>query len=154
MYITKNILTMLPCRNFLDLICVSVALPRSKSTPGLVESSGKTTLETMPMSRHYTLPAGLISDPNAVRKGSHSEMRSLTPEDDDGCSNSEQNGGSHHSGSGNVHTDTSASMTIKLNQQQWEVEHRLAEIEMQICGSDSAGSCSDEKSIGNKESVI
>ena len=44
-------------------------------------------------------------------------------------------------------------MSIKLNQQQWEVEHRLAEIEMHICGSDSVGSqCSDEKS--NKESVI
>ncbi|XP_046622827.1 probable basic-leucine zipper transcription factor Q [Neodiprion virginianus] len=28
-----------------------------------------------------------------------------------------------------------AAMSVKLNQQQWEVEHRLAEIEMQICGA-------------------
>ena len=47
-------------------------------------------------------------------------------------------------------------MSLKLNQQQWEVDHRLAEIEMQICGSgDSNGSGSDDRSVvGNKESVI
>ncbi len=45
-----------------------------------------------------------------------------------------------------------ASMSAKLNQQKTEVEHRLAEIEMHICGSDS-GSCEEEK-VGNKESVI
>ena len=45
-----------------------------------------------------------------------------------------------------------ATMSQKLNQQQSEVEHRLAEIEMHICGSDS-GSCEEER-VGNKESVI
>ncbi|EZA53541.1 Cyclic nucleotide-gated cation channel alpha-3 [Ooceraea biroi] len=33
-----------------------------------------------------------------------------------------------------------AAMSVKLNQQQWEVEHRLAEIEMQICGASSTSS--------------
>ena len=49
-----------------------------------------------------------------------------------------------------------AAMTQKLNHQQWQVDHRLSEIEMQICGSDSAGSGSDERSgvVPNKESVI
>jgi hypothetical protein len=44
-----------------------------------------------------------------------------------------------------------ATMSIKLNQQQWEVEQRLSEIEMHICGSDSIGSGG---SGDNKESVI
>ena len=47
-----------------------------------------------------------------------------------------------------------ASMSLKLNQQQWDVENRLAEIEMHICGSESAGSGSEDRSMGNKESVI
>ena len=51
-----------------------------------------------------------------------------------------------------------AAMTQKLNHQQWEVDHRLSEIEMQICGSDSAasGSGSDDRGgvVPNKESVI
>ena len=41
-------------------------------------------------------------------------------------------------------------MSVKLSQQQWEVENRLAEIEMHFCGSDS---CSGSE-VGNKESVI
>ncbi|CAH1782420.1 unnamed protein product [Owenia fusiformis] len=50
-------------------------------------------------------------------------------------------------------------MSIKLNQQQWEVEHRLAEIEMHICGSDSLSNGEDENSNSkmepvNKESII
>ncbi|XP_064639641.1 cGMP-gated cation channel alpha-1-like isoform X2 [Lineus longissimus] len=44
-----------------------------------------------------------------------------------------------------------ATMSIKLNQSQWEVEQRLSEIEMHICGSDSIGSGG---SGDNKESVI
>ena len=49
-----------------------------------------------------------------------------------------------------------AAMSLKLNHQQWEVDHRLSEIEMQICGSDSAGSGSDDRGsiVPNKESVI
>ncbi|CAG2168063.1 unnamed protein product [Oppiella nova] len=33
-----------------------------------------------------------------------------------------------------------ATMTIKLSQQQWEVENRLAEIELQICSANASGS--------------
>lgn len=50
-----------------------------------------------------------------------------------------------------------ATMSMKLNQQQWEVEHRLAEIEMHICGSDSvdsSGSPEGERPNVNKESII
>ena len=47
-----------------------------------------------------------------------------------------------------------ASMTYKLNQQQWEVEHRLSEIEMHICGSDSVDSEEKNSLQGNKESII
>ncbi|XP_020288866.1 potassium/sodium hyperpolarization-activated cyclic nucleotide-gated channel 1-like [Pseudomyrmex gracilis] len=36
-----------------------------------------------------------------------------------------------------------AAMSVKLSQQQWEVEHRLAEIEMQICGGSSTSSVED-----------
>jgi hypothetical protein len=46
-----------------------------------------------------------------------------------------------------------ASLSMKLSQQQWEVEHRLAEIEMQICGASSADS-SAEDNERNKESII
>ncbi|CAH0391012.1 unnamed protein product [Bemisia tabaci] len=44
-----------------------------------------------------------------------------------------------------------ATLNEKLNQQQWEVEHRLAEIEMQICGASSADSSGEEN---NRESII
>lgn len=45
-----------------------------------------------------------------------------------------------------------ATLNLKLSQQQWEVEHRLAEIEMHICGASSAASSADEER--NKESAI
>ncbi|KAK3095216.1 hypothetical protein FSP39_011650 [Pinctada imbricata] len=40
-------------------IPIEKALARSKSTPGLVESSGKVPLDAMLIQRHHTLPAGL-----------------------------------------------------------------------------------------------
>jgi len=46
-----------------------------------------------------------------------------------------------------------ATLNMKLSQQQWEVENRLAEIEMQICGASSADS-SAEDNERNKESII
>ncbi|XP_011502847.1 PREDICTED: cyclic nucleotide-gated cation channel-like isoform X2 [Ceratosolen solmsi marchali] len=45
-----------------------------------------------------------------------------------------------------------ASMSLKLNQKQSEVEHRLAEIEMQICGASSSSSVEDNER--NRESII
>ncbi|KAG8229671.1 hypothetical protein J437_LFUL010003 [Ladona fulva] len=49
-----------------------------------------------------------------------------------------------------------ASLSVKLSQQQWDVEHRLAEIEMQICGGSSAGSTTntDDNNERNRESII
>ncbi|XP_043480094.1 cyclic nucleotide-gated cation channel alpha-3 isoform X2 [Leptopilina heterotoma] len=44
-----------------------------------------------------------------------------------------------------------AAMSVKLNQQQWEVENRLKEIEMQIGGASSTSSVEDER---NRESII
>lgn len=46
-----------------------------------------------------------------------------------------------------------AAMSAKLNQQQWEVENRLAEIEMQICGASSSSSLEDNNER-NRESII
>ncbi|XP_055606923.1 cyclic nucleotide-gated cation channel alpha-3 [Uranotaenia lowii] len=51
------------------------------------------------------------------------------------------------------------SLNAKLAQQQWEVEHRLAEIEMQICGASSASSQSSQENETedlerNRESII
>lgn len=45
-----------------------------------------------------------------------------------------------------------ASMSVKLNQQQWEVENRLAAIEMEICGASSTSSIEDNER--NRESII
>uniref|UniRef100_A0A182M6F8 Uncharacterized protein n=1 Tax=Anopheles culicifacies TaxID=139723 RepID=A0A182M6F8_9DIPT len=59
-----------------------------------------------------------------------------------------------------LHTVESENFTLnaKLAQQQWEVEHRLAEIEMQICGASSASSVSQENETEdlerNRESII
>nr|XP_023026696.1 uncharacterized protein LOC111514678 [Leptinotarsa decemlineata] len=47
-----------------------------------------------------------------------------------------------------------AAMSVKLSQQQWELEHRLAEIEMQICGSRSSSSLAEEENERNRESII
>jgi hypothetical protein len=49
---------------FLSLI--SVDLKRSKSTPGLVESSGKIPMQTRSITRHHTLPAGLPTHRSSI----------------------------------------------------------------------------------------
>lgn len=50
------------CQTFIlvSLCASSVAMARSRSTPGLVESTGKTPLDAMIIQRHHTLPVGLI----------------------------------------------------------------------------------------------
>lgn len=50
-----------------------------------------------------------------------------------------------------VETENQA-MSVKLNQQQWEIENRLAEIEMKICGASSTSSLEDNER--NRESII
>ncbi|KAG7161251.1 Cyclic nucleotide-gated cation channel alpha-3-like [Homarus americanus] len=46
-----------------------------------------------------------------------------------------------------------ATMTMKLTQQQWEVEHRLHEIELQLCPNSSNTSSADDNER-NRESII
>ncbi|XP_050702890.1 cyclic nucleotide-gated channel rod photoreceptor subunit alpha-like isoform X2 [Eriocheir sinensis] len=46
-----------------------------------------------------------------------------------------------------------ASMTLRLSQQQWQVEHRLHEIELQLCPNSSTASSGDD-SERNRESII
>ena len=46
-----------------------------------------------------------------------------------------------------------ATMSMKLSQQQWEVEHRLHEIELQLCGNSSNASSNDDIER-NRESII
>jgi len=45
-------------------------------------------------------------------------------------------------------------MSLKLNHQQWEVENRLQEIELQLCGTASSAASSTEDNERNKESII
>lgn len=59
------------------------AMPRSKSTPGMVESQGKVPLEAMFMTRHHTLPAGLpiqkVSPETQTLYGEESESNNVGP---------------------------------------------------------------------------
>lgn len=51
-----------------------------------------------------------------------------------------------------------STLNTKLSQQQWDLEHRLAEIEMQICGASSESSLNEENEAEelerNRESII
>jgi len=47
-----------------------------------------------------------------------------------------------------------AFLSTKLNRQQWEVENRLAEIEMQICGAASPADSTTDDNERNYESAI
>lgn len=59
-----------------------------------------------------------------------------------------------------LHTVEAENVTLssKLTQQQWELENRLAEIEMQLCGASSASSIDQEHEAEdverNRESII
>lgn len=59
-----------------------------------------------------------------------------------------------------LHTVEAENVTLnsKLTQQQWELENRLAEIEMQLCGASSASSVDQEHEAEdverNRESII
>lgn len=46
------------------------------------------------------------------------------------------------------------SLSAKLSRQQWEVENRLAEIEMQICGAGSPADSATDDNERNFESAI
>ncbi|XP_037925694.1 cyclic nucleotide-gated cation channel alpha-3 isoform X2 [Hermetia illucens] len=186
-----------------------VAMGRCQSTPGLVESGGRTTLEDMwlppvspavcnqssqsqaasPKSQHTT-----IEHPRAV-----DSTRSISPSthssDDRPRSRTASFHSRHHSqtvrsgesilhfGSGDggatpllgshealedeikrlrarLHTVEAENQALntKLSQQQWNLENRLAEIEMQIRGPSSASSMDPENETEelerNRESII
>lgn len=59
-----------------------------------------------------------------------------------------------------LHTVEAENMALnsKLSQQQWDLENRLAEIEMQICGASSESSINEENEAEelerNRESII
>ncbi|CAO1421312.1 unnamed protein product [Diamesa serratosioi] len=196
-----------------------VAMGRCQSTPGLVETKERTTVEEMWISplplpsaapsfvtQHTHLPYSPKSthrrDSNTDRTRITDSPGSMSPSvhSSDGHSRSRiashtsrpqstcpsrhvglvgdsmthlESGatpllGSHEALEGEVkrlrerlHTVESEnfSLNAKLAQQQWEVEHRLAEIEMQICGASSGGSCSSqenepEDTERNRESII
>uniref|UniRef100_A0AAG5DDK6 Cyclic nucleotide-binding domain-containing protein n=1 Tax=Anopheles atroparvus TaxID=41427 RepID=A0AAG5DDK6_ANOAO len=196
-----------------------VAMGRCQSTPGLVETKGRTTIEDMwispttvvtsagsMMAPSYPPPSSSrIASPRSHR-GEVSSSRqpqspgSLSPSvhsseerprsrtashlarpQSQPCrtgppcgslTHIESSGatpllGSHEALEGEIkrlrerlHTVESENFTLnaKLAQQQWEVEHRLAEIEMQICGASSASSVSQENETEdlerNRESII
>ncbi|XP_050073755.1 cyclic nucleotide-gated cation channel alpha-3 isoform X7 [Anopheles maculipalpis] len=196
-----------------------VAMGRCQSTPGLVETKGRTTIEDMwispttaitsagsMMAPSYPPPAGSrITSPRSHRgdvcssrqpqspgsispsvHSSEERPRSRTashlarPQSQPcrtgppcgSLTHIESSGatpllGSHEALEGEIkrlrerlHTVESENFTLnaKLAQQQWEVEHRLAEIEMQICGASSASSVSQENETEdlerNRESII
>ncbi|EAT37837.1 AAEL010216-PA [Aedes aegypti] len=196
-----------------------VAMGRCQSTPGLVETRGRTTIEDMwispttaitsasSMVPTYPTAAGsrmtsprsrrgdLMSNrqpqsPGSVSPSVHSSEErprsqttshqtsrpqsqpSRTGPPCDSLTHIESSGatpllGSHEALEGEIkrlrerlHTVESENFTLnaKLAQQQWEVEHRLAEIEMQICGASSASSMSQENETEdlerNRESII
>ncbi|BFZ06057.1 hypothetical protein BsWGS_09096 [Bradybaena similaris] len=55
-----------------------VSMSRSKSTPGLVESTGKAPLESMVLLRHQTLPAGVINKDSGGTSRDEHEPSALT----------------------------------------------------------------------------
>ncbi|XP_055839287.1 potassium/sodium hyperpolarization-activated cyclic nucleotide-gated channel 1 isoform X2 [Episyrphus balteatus] len=196
----------------------SVAMGRCQSTPGLVESEGRTTLEDMwlppgPSSVAYTQPlvysrapsprltqtvterlARTSDSPGSMSPSVHSSddrprsratshqsrpqsQPSRTGHICGSISHIECYGGagggatpllgSHEALEDEIkrlrerlHTVESENQALntKLSQQQWDLENRLAEIEMQICGASSTSSLDPENETEelerNRESII
>ncbi|VEN45137.1 unnamed protein product, partial [Callosobruchus maculatus] len=136
----------------------AAAMGRSQSTPGLVESRGRITLEDMWVPPY---PPAILMQPQSLQpqsllqQGPPPPSAAVTP-DSPGtmlqCDSMTQlmSGvttpilGSHDVLESEIkrlrerlHTveAENAAMSVKLHQQQWELEHRLAEIELQICRS-------------------
>ncbi|KAL0123355.1 hypothetical protein PUN28_005706 [Cardiocondyla obscurior] len=196
-----------------------VAMGRCQSTPGLVESRGRVSLEDMwisPIDLKSTHPystaaslfspspspvtsramTGTVADANNVPRGTESPMSGASsgPSSEDQTARAPPSAATQAStGRQSTHSGMTcnsmtqlvsegttplfgtheallaeiqrlrerlkcletenATMSIKLNQQQWEVEHRLAEIEMQICGASSTSSVEDNNER-NRESII
>ncbi|XP_064077012.1 cyclic nucleotide-gated cation channel alpha-3 isoform X1 [Vanessa tameamea] len=157
-----------------------VAMGRCQSTPGLVETSGRVPIEEMHLPPASIPPPFHSSHPPSYRdqlySSSVSPLRVASPVAS--CASSARSsaagGGSVAAGSAprvvldshealeceikrlrerlyTVETENAA-MSAKLSQQQWEVDQRLQEIEMQICGGSSLSS--QEENERNRESII
>ncbi|XP_047039222.1 cyclic nucleotide-gated cation channel alpha-3-like [Helicoverpa zea] len=155
-----------------------VAMGRCQSTPGLVETSGRVPIEDMNLPPAPALPPPHPSHPPSYRdqlySSSVSPLRVASPVAS--CASSARSSGA---GGGSVATaprvlldshdaleceikrlrerlytveTENAAMSAKLSQQQWEVDQRLQEIEMQICGGSSVSSL--EENERNRESII
>ncbi|XP_026323728.1 cyclic nucleotide-gated cation channel alpha-3 isoform X1 [Hyposmocoma kahamanoa] len=157
-----------------------VAMGRCQSTPGLVETSGRVPIEEMQLPP-APVPPMHPSHPPSYRdqlySSSVSPLRVASPVASLASSvrSSAAGGGSVAAGSlaprglldshevleceikrlrerlYTVETENAA-MSAKLSQQQWEVDQRLQEIEMQICGGSSLSSQEDNER--NRESII
>ncbi|CAH0406006.1 unnamed protein product [Chilo suppressalis] len=157
-----------------------VAMGRCQSTPGLVETSGRIPIEDMQLPPTSTVPPMHPSHPPSYRdqlySSSVSPLRVASPVASLASSvrSSAAGGGSVAAGMAprvlldshevleceikrlrerlyTVETENAA-MSAKLSQQQWEVDQRLQEIEMQICGGSSLSS--QEENERNRESII
>ncbi|KAG5322041.1 PREDICTED: cyclic nucleotide-gated cation channel alpha-3 isoform X2 [Acromyrmex echinatior] len=197
-----------------------VAMGRCQSTPGLVESRGRVSLEDMwispidlkshaystaaslfspspsPVTPRAMPGTGVLADTNNVPRGAESPISGASsgPSSEDQTARAPPSAATQAStGRQSTHSGMTcnsmtqlvsegttplfgtheallaeiqrlrerlkcletenAAMSVKLNQQQWEVEHRLAEIEMQICGASSTSSVEDNNER-NRESII
>ncbi|XP_038208957.1 cyclic nucleotide-gated cation channel alpha-3 isoform X6 [Zerene cesonia] len=158
-----------------------VAMARCQSTPGLLESIGQVSIVDMQLPRPSMILPMHSSHPPSFRdqvySSSVSPLRVASPVVS--CASSARSsavgGGSVATGSVapkvvldshealeseikrlrerlyTVETENAA-MSAKLSQQQWEVDQRLQEIEMQICGGSSLSS--QEENERNRESII
>ncbi|KAJ8733981.1 hypothetical protein PYW07_014532 [Mythimna separata] len=155
-----------------------VAMGRCQSTPGLVETSGRVPIEDMNLPPAPVLPPPHPSHPPSYRdqlySSSVSPLRVASPVAS--CASSARSsgaGGGSVAAAPRVLLDShdaleceikrlrerlytveteNAAMSAKLSQQQWEVDQRLQEIEMQICGGSSVSSL--EENERNRESII
>ncbi|KAM3966571.1 LOW QUALITY PROTEIN: cyclic nucleotide-gated channel alpha-3 [Aphomia sociella] len=158
-----------------------VAMGRCQSTPGLVETSGRVPIEEMQLPPAPAILSMHPSHPPSYRdqlySSSVSPLRVASPVAS--CASSAR---SSAAGGGSVAAvnmaprvlldshdaleceikrlrerlytveTENAAMSAKLSQQQWEVDQRLQEIEMQICGGSSMSS--QEENERNRESII
>ncbi|GAB0098237.1 cyclic nucleotide-gated cation channel [Sergentomyia squamirostris] len=188
-----------------------VAMGRCQSTPGLVETRGRTPIEEMWLTPALPAPAysqastfsrapsprshrgepstdrsrllespgslsptapSLEGRPRSRAASSHSRTHSQQRTQCGSLTHLESSGATPLLGSHEVLEDEvkrlrerlhtveaeNAALNNKLSQQQWDLEHRLAEIEMQICGASSASSIDQENEAEelerNRESII
>ncbi|KOB74754.1 Uncharacterized protein OBRU01_08551, partial [Operophtera brumata] len=128
-----------------------VAMGRCQSTPGLVETAGRVPIEEMELQPAPAPPPVHPSHPPSFRDQLYSSAAGVRPSvvvehDVLECEIKRLRERLY-----TVETENAA-MSAKLSQQQWEVDQRLQEIEMQICGGSSLSS--QEENERNRESII